>query len=355
VDFIELQKKLDEKGMMGLVETFPAQMQEAWVLGKEFAATFAKGEYSRIVLCGVGGSAIAGDMVRSYLGNGLEVPFYVSRSYDVPAHLARGALCIVSSYSGNTGEALLSYESLRAHAKSVIAFTSGGKLEELSSRDRIPLCKIPGGMPPRAAIAYSFFPTLHAVSAAGLCQVDEAEFLSAKEYLEKVCSEYSPAQPGNRAQELAQALHGCIPFVYSAGILCEAVARRWCCQINENSKSLAHFASFTELNHNEIVGWEYPADLLNHIVIVSLEDEEDHELAKRQRDICLGIVEPLSAGVIRVESAGESRMARLLSAMILGDFASVYLALINGVNPTPVEKIDYLKMQLGRGTSGLGS
>jgi glucose/mannose-6-phosphate isomerase len=348
VDLIELQKKLDEKGMLGLVETFPAQMQEAWTLAKKFVASLDKNDYSRIVLCGMGGSAIAGDMVRSCLGNEIEVPLHVSRGYDVPAHLARGALCIVSSYSGNTGETLLSYESLRAHAKSVIAISGGGKLEELCSRDQVPLCKIPSGMPPRAAIAYSFFPTLLTIHAAGLCQVSDDDFHLAKDRLDHVCSQYAIDNPDNRAVEIAQALQGCIPFVYSAGMLCEAVARRWCCQINENSKSLAHFASFTELNHNEIVGWEYPANLLNNVAIVSLEDEDDHELAKRQRDIGLNIIEPLSAGVIRVETAGGSRMGRILSTMILGDFASVYLALINGVDPTPVEKIDYLKMQLSQ-------
>jgi glucose/mannose-6-phosphate isomerase len=346
VDFNELQKTLDNKGMMSLVETFPAQMQEAWSLGKEFADSLRKDDYSRILLCGMGGSAIAGDMVRSCLGNGLEVPLVVSRRYDIPAYLARGALCIVSSYSGNTGETLLSYEAVRPHAKTLIAVTGGGKLEELCSRDRIPLCKIPSGMPPRAAIAYSFFPTLLAVNAAGLCRASEEEFFTAKAHLEQVCTEYSLTHEGNRAVQVAQALQGRIPFVYSAGILCEAVARRWCCQINENSKSLAHFASFTELNHNEIVGWECPAHLLKNIAIVSLEDEQDHELAKRQRDICLGIVEPLSAGVLRIETIGDNRMARVLSAMILGDFASVYLALLNGVDPTPVEKIEYLKSQL---------
>jgi len=346
VDLTELQKKLDPKDMLRLVESFPAQMEEAWTLGKAFAASIAREDYARVVLCGMGGSAIGGDLIRSFLGSGLEVPLYVSRSYEVPEHLSRGALCIVSSYSGNTAETLHSYESLHPHAKSVVAITSGGKLAELCARDGMPACKIPGGMPPRAAIAYSFFPTLWVVHAAGLCRVEESEFLSAKEHLTRICGEYSRRNPGNRAMEAAQALQGRLPFVYSTGILCEAVARRWSCQINENSKSLAHFASFTELNHNEIVGWEHPPQVMKNIAIVSLEDEEDHEAAKRQREICLGIVEPHCGGILRVQTAGEGRMARLLSTMLLGDFTSVYLALLNGVDPTPVEKIDYLKSRL---------
>ncbi|MFH1756188.1 MAG: SIS domain-containing protein, partial [Candidatus Latescibacterota bacterium] len=203
MDITKLQKKFDKKGMLGLIENFPAQMEEAWMLAAEFAKTLHTDDYSRIVLCGMGGSAIAGDMVRSCLGGALEVPLYVSRSYDVPAHMARGALCIVSSYSGNTGETLLSYESLRGNAKAVIAITSGGKLEKICVRDQVPVCKIPGGMPPRAAIAYSFFPTLLTLRAAGLCALDEADLFAAKAHLEHVCSAHSIRNPDNHAVAVA--------------------------------------------------------------------------------------------------------------------------------------------------------
>ncbi len=332
--------------MMGLVEAFPAQMHEAYELGESFCAKLAGGKLSRIVLCGMGGSAIGGDMVRSYLGSRLAAPLHVVRSYEVPGYLLEDALCIISSYSGNTGETLSAYESIKGKAASVVAITSGGKLGEICLRDGIPICRIPGGMPPRAAIAYSFFPTVHILWKLGLAEVSEEEFSRAREHLGRDCAEFSPVNPDNRAAEIARALHGYFPFIYSGGMLCEAVARRWCTQINENGKSLAHYASFTELNHNEIVGWETPEDLLGKIVIVSLEDREDHELSKRQRDIFLGIIEPLAAGLFRIETKGEDRLTRILSTMVLGDFVSIYLAYFNGLDPTPVEKIDYLKQRL---------
>ncbi len=348
VDLKQLGSELDKKNMLGLLETFPAQMSEAWGLGETFSKSLPNGDYKRIIVCGMGGSAIGGDMVRSCLGERLRVPLFVSRSYQVPAYLLEKAVCIISSYSGNTGETLSSYESLRGKAASVLAITSGGELEDICMRDGLPICKIPGGMPPRAAIAYSFFPTLHVVGALGLGGIREEEFFEAREDINRLCADYSLNNPENRAVIAAKKLHNRFPFIYSAGLLCEAVARRWSCQINENGKSLAHFASFTELNHNEIVGWEKPEELLDKIAIVSLEDREDHELSKRQRDIYLGIVEPLSGCVLRIESAGKERMGRILSLMILGDFVSVYLAFLNGVDPTPVEKIDFLKKRLNQ-------
>ena len=137
-----------------------------------------------------------------------------------------------------------------------------------------------------------------------------------------------------------------IPFIYSGPGLLEAVARRWACQFNENSKSLAHFAAYPELNHNEIVGWEALESVLGEIMVLSLEDEDDHPTTRAQTEIGLSIIAPLAAGVERIKSEGDGRLARILTTMLLGDFASVYLALLYGVDPTPVEKIDFLKRRL---------
>jgi glucose/mannose-6-phosphate isomerase len=346
MDVREAQEKLDKKNMLGLVQAFPSQMADAWRIGEAFSKSLPKHSFQRVLLCGMGGSAIGGDMVRSCMGNRLRVPLIVTRDYEVPSYLPEGALCIISSYSGNTGETLAAFESIRDKAGSILAITSGGKLQTICEREGIPFCRIPGGMPPRAAIAYSFFPIAHALWRMGLADFDEEEYPEAMERLKRCCADYSIENPENQALELARKVCGRIPFIYAGGVLLEAVARRWSGQINENGKSLAHFAVFPELDHNEIVGWETPRELLKRIMIVSLEDREDHEMAKRQREICLDVIKPLSGEVIRIEAEGNGRLARILSTMILGDFMSVYLALLNGVDPTPVEKIDYLKARL---------
>ena len=141
-------------------------------------------------------------------------------------------------------------------------------------------------------------------------------------------------------------LHRRTAFVYAAPALLEGVARRWACQINENAKTLAHFAFFPELNHNEIVGWEVCEHLLSNGVIVSLEDRDDHPMTRRHMDVGLALMRPHAARIERVETPAGGRLARMLALMLLGDFTSVYLAYLNDVDPTPVRKIDALKKQL---------
>lgn len=342
----ELRGQLDVSGMLDLVSAFPSQMMDAWGRGGRFAESLETRGGRRIVVCGMGGSAIGGDMVRSFLGDRLAVPLHVNRCYDVPASLVRDAFFVFSSYSGNTGETLAAYDAVRGSGVPSLAITSGGELENRCVEDGVPVCRIPGGMPPRAAIAYSFFPLLRILGALGLAQVDEDEFVEAHDGLTGLCREFASETPENEAVNLAYQLDGKFPFVYSCGKLFDAVARRWCCQLNENGKSLAHFATFTELNHNEIVGWKALEAIRERIVVISLQDEDDNPMARKQADISLDIAARHSGGVIRVTSVPGAPMTRILSAMILGDFASVYLAYLNGVDPTPVSNIDFLKKRL---------
>lgn len=344
----DLHARYDRSDMLGLVSAFPRQMEQAWEIGREFATRLERLEVDHVVLCGMGGSAIGGDMLRSFFGNRLRVPIHSCRDYAVPAYLSGRGLVVISSYSGNTGETLSAFDSVRGAnaAAAVIAVTSGGKVERVCAQDDIPCCIIPGGMPPRAAIAFSFFPTVQALRAVGVAEFDDDEYAEALSAVQKLCVEYSLDATHNRALDLAHALRGKVPFVYSGPGLFEAIARRWACQFNENSKVLAHFAFYPELNHNEIVGWEVLEELMGRVHVISLEDQDDHEMTRNQAEIGLGIVGPLAAGVERIDSSGGGRLTRLLSTMLLGDFASVYLALLGGVDPTPVKKIDYLKGEL---------
>ena len=342
----DLRSKLDSKGMFGLVKAFPAHMTDAWDRGRRFSPGLERARVSRVVVCGMGGSAIGADMVRSFLGNELSVPIHVSRFYDVPAALRRDSFFVFSSYSGNTAETLAAYDLVRAGGSPSAAITTGGELGARCRRDGVPVCEIPGGMPPRAAIAYTFFPLLHVLAALGAARTDEDGFAEAVRAVETRCGEYSSENAPNEALRIAETLSGRMPYVFSRGGLFDAVARRWSCQFNENAKTIAHYAVFTEPNHNEIMGWERRAPWHERIVAVSLEDEEDHPAAVEQARIALGIIQPLAGGVVRVASSPGNRLARILSAMILGDFASVYLAYLNGVDPTPISVIDSLKDRL---------
>jgi len=349
MDFSALRKHLDASDMMGLLLGFPAQMEAAWKIGSEFApkiADFRSKSFTRVVVCGMGGSAIGSDLARSFLGDRARVPVMACRDYSLPASIARGALAVVSSYSGNTGETLSAYDDARRHGATVVAITSGGELEKRCARDGVPVCKIPGGMPPRSAIGFSLLPMLHVLRAAGVAEFKDEEYHEALVVARERCAAYSPEKKGNAAIEIATDLHRRTAFVYAAPGLLEGVARRWSCQFNENAKTLAHFALFPELNHNEIVGWEVGEHLMSAAVIFSLEDREDHPMIRRQTDVGLSLMGSYAAKVERLETPGGGRLARMLAMMLLGDFASVYLAYLNDVDPTPVNKISELKQQL---------
>lgn len=345
---IELRARCDASDMLGRILAFPEQMERAWRIGGEFAASamLPRGPFARVVVCGMGGSAIGGDLARSFLGDRAAVPVMSCRDYALPHNAARDALVIVSSYSGNTGETLAAYDAARAAGAAMVAVTSGGELARRCERDGVPFCAIPGGMPPRSAIGFSLLPMLHILRACGVASFADAEYDEALAVARECCSAYGPDRSDNAAVELARRLHGRTAFVYAAPALLEGVARRWACQFNENAKVLAHFAFFPELNHNEIVGWEASTALMANAAIFSLVDREDHELTQRQAAIGLSIMGPLARHAERLETPGGGRLARMLATMLLGDFASVYLAYLNGVDPTPVAKIDRLKKEL---------
>jgi len=346
----ELRKLHDPADMLGRIIGFPAQMEQAWKIGAEFARTLdgLKGKtFDRVVVCGMGGSAIGADLARSFLGERARVPILSCRDYALPANVARGALVVASSYSGNTGETLSAYDAARGVAVAVVAITSGGELAARAARDGFPVCTIPGGMPPRSAIGLSLFPMLHVLRAAGVADFKDSEYEEALAVARERCAAYAPDKTGNGAIELAQDLFERMAFVYAAPGLLEGVARRWSCQINENAKTLAHFAFFPELNHNEIVGWQVGDAMMKRAVILSLQDRDDHPETRRHMDIGLKLMSPFAGRVERLDAPGGGRLARMLAVMLLGDFASVYLAYLNGVDPTPVEKINALKKELG--------
>jgi glucose/mannose-6-phosphate isomerase len=346
----ELRGRLDTTDMLGRVLAFPEQMEAAWKVGADFAGaaeSLRSKKFERVVIAGMGGSAIGGDLARSFLGERATAPIVSCRDYALPKNVARGALFVASSYSGNTGETLAAYDAARGVAAAMVAVTSGGELAARCARDQVPCCIIPGGMPPRAAIGFSLFPMLHVLRAAGTAAFDDADYEEALAVARERCAEYSPSREGNRAIALAHTLHGQMAFVYAAPSLLEGVARRWSCQFNENAKTLAHFAFFPEMNHNEIVGWEV-GDVMSKAVIVSLEDRDDHPMTRRHAEVGLSLMKPYAGKIERFEAPAGGRLSRMLSTMLLGDFASVYLAYLNGVDPTPVKKIDALKKELAR-------
>ncbi|HET9887596.1 MAG TPA: SIS domain-containing protein, partial [bacterium] len=228
------------------------------------------------------------------------------------------------------------------------AITSGGTLRSVAHSANAPCLEIPSGSPPRAALAWTCIPLIFALERAKWMEVPADEWDDAISACETMIRKFAPGGEQHVIlQDWAQRTQGRIAFIYAAEDPCAAVARRWVGQINENGKSLAHAALFPEHNHNEIVGWETDA-WSDRVSVAFLDDPSAAAPVRRRLDL---VAQDLVKRVpmFRFEALGKTAMARLFSLSVLGDLASVTLAQVQGIDPTPVSSIDRLKIALGSG------
>ncbi len=325
-----------------LLKRFPLQCQDAIEIG-ERAEFRDVGGKRNLVVSGMGGSAMGGDVVKACLSGEVGLPVYVNRDYSLPGWVGEDTLLLISSYSGNTEETLSAYGEGKMRGAAIVCMSSGGRLEKLAKEDGFPLVKIPSGLPPRCALGYLSVPMFVLLARRGMVEDKGKELAELVGILKEMADELS--RPGNPALELARRLRGSLPIVYSSERFGVA-ATRWRTQLNENSKTFVHTNLLPELNHNEIVGWDNPAGLLKEAQVVFLRDGKEHSQVKRRFEITEEILEPLASGISRVWSRGEGLLSRLYSLIFFGDYLSYYLALLRGVDPTPIERIDYLKGKL---------
>lgn len=345
-------EKCDKSSMLELIESFPDQCQDAARIGYELEIPEGfKSGYKTIVCAGMGGSAIGADLVRSYIADDAAIPIFINRSYTLPNFVCEDTLVVVSSYSGQTEETLSAYNEARSRGCEIVVITSGGKLRKMAEEDNFLCINVPAGFPPRAALGYSFFPLLILFSKIGVIKDQSVPINDAIRTLRKLRSTkigYKVAQKYNPAKKIACELRGAIPVVYASADHMDSVVTRWRGQFAENSKTLASGHLFPEMNHNEIVGWRNPGALLKKFVVIMLRDEADHPRVSKRMDVTKGIFKKYGIRTIEVSSSGKDLLARIFSLIYIGDFISFYLAILNGVDPTPVDVITYLKKELAR-------
>ncbi|HTP12336.1 MAG TPA: bifunctional phosphoglucose/phosphomannose isomerase, partial [Bacteroidota bacterium] len=304
---------------------------------------------SSILLTGLGGSAIGGDLLRAYLSDELAVPFSVNRHYALPEFVGPKTLVIVSSYSGNTEETIAAQKDATRRKARVLCISTGGAVTEFARKRNQPCISIPGGLQPRAALAYSFFPLLIALGKAGFIRPKDKDVRETIELLRQKSRLWStPDASANPAINLAGSIKGKLPVIYSGVEHLDAVNLRWRGQIEENAKQLAYGNVFPEMNHNELVGWNGLADLMKQMHVVILRDKADHARVAVRENITKEIINRHSSAVTEVWSDGTSLLARMFSLVHFGDWVSFYLAILNGQDPTPVRAIDHLKDALAR-------
>lgn len=340
-------KKADKENMLGVLNDFPKQCDEAVSLARKCKLSL-RGKYHNIVVIGLGGSAIGGDFLRVYMHDKARIPVTVQRNYTLPLYVNQKTLVLVVSYSGNTEETLSAYAQAKAQGASLVAITSGGKLAKRAKQDGVSLIMVPGGLQPRAATGYLFLPTVVVMEKMGLipdASQDLADLLISLGTIRKKINLDIP-EKNNPAKKLAKMIFGHIPVVWGVVGSTESVAMRWKGQINENSKSLAYFNVFPEVNHNEIVGTEVPGDILKKVVVVFLRDLDDHERIQKRFQITRELIEKRVGQITEIWGEGNSKLVRMFTLAYIGDFTSVYLALLYGIDPTPVELITELKQKM---------
>ena len=369
-------KKIDSKDMLGLIMNFPSQCEAAISIARETKVPNFK-KPNNIVFTGLGGSAIGADLVRSYLSGGKGMPIFVNRDYSLPDFVGRDTLVFACSYSGNTEETLSAYKEAGRRKSRRIAISSGGRLARLADEDHVPLVKMPANasMPPRAALGYSFFIPLLLLAKMHLIPSPQAAALQTIRGLKKLRDERIGPEiktPNNPAKQLAERIYGeavrwstargsgstgqrpvlakgrygNFPIIYGAAHHIDAVVTRWRTQFAENAKWLSSSHLFPEMNHNEIVGWENPHEIVKGFLVIVLRDKADHPRVKRRMDVTRSIINKVAKDVIEVSSTGSSLLSRIFSLIYIGDMVSFYLAILNGVDPTPIKRIDYLKAKL---------
>lgn len=305
-----------------------------------------KAGIQNVVVTGMGGSALAALVCRNWWDDNLKVPFVVTRDYSLPGFVAESTLVIITSYSGNTEEALSALEDAEAKRARIACMTSGGKLQVAAAKENYPLLPIPSGLQPRMAVWYGVKMLAAVFDGAGFTQGAVAELENIQSSLDQSAHSLAAevATKDNLAKQIAEKIYGQTPIIY-AGPTLSSAAYKWKISFNESSKNLAWSNELPEFNHNEFMGWtSQSAD--KSFQVIELRSDLDHAQIQKRFDISNQLLAEQISDPIIVKARGKNKIEQLLWTIQLGDFVSLYLAVLNGVDPTPVELIERLKQEL---------
>ena len=340
-------QSIDSSNMHKSIYDFPGQMSEAISIGKKIKLINDHSFISNIVICGMGGSAIGGDLAKSLINDSLKVPIFVSRNYSVPNWVNDKSLVICSSYSGNTEETLSAFSDAKSKGARIIGISTGGELSKLLDESNYDSVSIPPGLQPRAAVAFSFIPLLYLLNILNMLDkkvLDEIN--SAIEKIKSYRKIYCEKTEDNPACKLAKQIYRTIPILYGESGSTSTIALRWKGQFCENSKMLAYHNEIPEMNHNEIVGWQENPELLKHFSIIWISDDSLNPRNAMRYDSSMELINKMVSHQEVIKFDGETYTERFLHLLHFGDWLSYWCALMHQADPTPVEKIDKLKKAL---------
>lgn len=340
LDDLKYIHQRDAQDALGIAEK---QWQQ---LSYKFDVPPIEGEFLNIVYAGMGGSALAALLSRTWPG--YRVPFEVSRGYDIPYYVGEKTLVIAASYSGNTEETIEAISKAEQKGAKIAVIAGGGKLAELANSKGYPLATLPKAEQPRYAVLYNLKALLDLLAPTGLLKDGDldSQLQAAAGVLQAAVTSWVPTVPTdqNPAKKLAMELAGKSPVVYAGPLLAPA-AYKWKISFNENAKNVAWWNEFPELNHNEFIGWaSHPID--KPYGVVDLRSDLEHPRVQKRFEVTERLLSGLRPAPNVVQAQGENVLQQLLWTVAFGDFVSIYLALLNGLNPAPVELVEKFKQEL---------
>jgi glucose/mannose-6-phosphate isomerase len=334
--------------MLDICAQFPNQIRDSMSIS-EIPEISHIMKIDNVIISGMGGSGVSGDIIASLFWDKLDVPIMVNREYSIPKWANKDTLAIFISYSGETEETIKLFKHATQKKCKIIGISSGGKLQELCASRAIPHIHIPAGIPPRAATPYLLFPSIKILMNVGLVKdTISADIEETIHVVEDIRDKNNKlvAEHDNPSKQLAQQLLNTIPQIYGWGIY-EPIARRWQTQFNENSKLIARADFIPECNHNDIVGWAQNREVSKLFSCILFRDKQEESIYMTTRlDFMKTLFNEVAAQTIEIQAQGKSRLAKAVSMMYLGDFVSCYLAVLRNVDPEPVDIITELKKRL---------
>ncbi len=348
LDSAEDMARIDREGMGDRIDGFAAQLRSGAGIADRVLPRLDPHRPRRVIVFGMGGSAIAGDLARGLVDREGSSPVHVCRHYEPPSWTAPEDFLIFSSYSGETEETVAAYRRLRDHAEDALVLTTGGSLARLAAEDGVPTARLPEGHPPRAALGYSLSTLLHVLSHRGLLFDGPARVEAAARAVEEVASACGRGvvQSRNSAKQLAIRLVGRALVLIANERTLGPASLRWKGQLNENSKHLAWASPLPEMNHNEVDGYVSPAGLVGGFAAIMLCDPGDHPRVTARFRWLEEYLAGRGVQVETVEAAGGDAMSRVLGCVAMGDWVSYYLALLHGADPSALPGVLALKRAL---------
>jgi len=339
---------VDKTNFISYLQNFTNQIVETKQIFEKATYNLKKQNIRNIIYLGMGGSAIAGDIIRESLFDNLKIPVQVNRSYDIPAFCSKDSLIVACSYSGDTEETLSAVTKAMEKGAQVAVVTSGGTLGKLADNNKWTILTVPGGLPPRQAFGYMFFSVLRLFISIDACLITETEIDNIIKLSSKVTLQNNHTLSNGRilSKEIARQIQNKMPIIYSPAPYFGCVAIRWKNQFQENAKSMAFCNVIPEMNHNEIVGWEMEHTSLKDFIVIFLETENVNPRIAARINLTKNIIRDKGGNIVEIFAEGDTYLEQILYFIILGDWVTYYLALFNEKDPLAILNIDYLKSEL---------